>query len=488
MSTLVVLVDRPEDLPIPPEGLQVMRTRDYLTNPNTFGDATPRIVNLSRDLVYLGQGYYASLLAEARGHRVIPSAAAILSLKERGRSWTGMRAVERVLLRSLARIKEVPEASFSIDAYFGRTADPRYERVAREAFDRFRAPILRIQIRRDPEWGFYVKAIRPRTIDELHAAEQPVFAAALEAYTRRTWRAPKGPKRVRYTLAVLHDPKEALPPSDPKALATLERVGAQMGVSVELIQPKDYSRLAEFDALFIRMTTALDNPTYRFARKAEDEGMPVLDDPTSILRCTNKVFLAETLIARKIPAPKTLVLDSRSLKRATDELSFPIVLKIPDGSFSRGVMKADNLDTLKRMSKELFSDSDLILAQEFMPTEFDWRVGVLDGKPLFVSQYTMAPKHWQIYNHGASGNAKHGGFRTLAVEDTPKQVLDVATAAARLMGLGLYGVDLKQNDRGVFVVEVNDNPNIDSGVEDKVLKDGLYRTLLESFIRRIDAG
>ena len=47
MSTLVVLVDRPEDLPIPPEGLQVMRTRDYLTNPNTFGDATPRIVNLS---------------------------------------------------------------------------------------------------------------------------------------------------------------------------------------------------------------------------------------------------------------------------------------------------------------------------------------------------------------------------------------------------------------------------------------------------------
>src|SRR3546814_16033804 len=97
-----------------------------------------------------------------------------------------------------------------------------------------------------------------------------------------------------------------------------------MGVSVELIQPKDYPRVAEFDALFIRMTTALDNPTYRFARKAEDEGMPVLDDPTSILRCTNKVFLAETLAAKKIPAPKTLVLDARSLKRATDELSFPL--------------------------------------------------------------------------------------------------------------------------------------------------------------------
>ena len=488
MSALVVLVDRLDDLPIPPEGLQVIRTRDYLTNPQSLGESTPRIVNLSRDLVYLGQGYYASLLAEARGHRVIPSAAAILSLKERSRAWTGMRAVERVLLRALSRIKETPEASFSIDVYFGRTTDPRYERVAREAFDRFRAPILRVQVRLDPKWGFYVKAIRPRTLDELRPDEQAPLAAALEAYTRRTWRTPKGPKRVRYTLAVLHDPKEAMPPSDPKSLATLARVGAQMGVSVEMIQPKDYSRLAEFDALFIRMTTALDNPTYRFARKAEDEGMPVIDDPTSILRCTNKVFLAETLAAKRIPAPKTLVLDSRSLKRATEELSFPMVLKIPDGSFSRGVMKADDMAALKRMSRDLFADSDLILAQEFMPTEFDWRVGVLDGKPLFVSQYTMAPKHWQIYNHGATGRAKAGGFRTLAVEDTPKPVLDIATAAARLMGQGLYGVDLKQNDRGVFVVEVNDNPNIDSGVEDKVLKDALYRTLLDSFVRRIEAG
>ena len=156
MSVLVVLVDRMEDLPIPPEGLRVVRTRDYLTQPISFGDETVRIVNLSRDLVYLGQGYYASLLAEARGHRVIPSAAAILSLKERGRSWTGMRAVERVLLRALSRIKETPEASFSIDAYFGRTADPRYERVAREAFDRFRAPILRVhKVPAGREVGYY---------------------------------------------------------------------------------------------------------------------------------------------------------------------------------------------------------------------------------------------------------------------------------------------------------------------------------------------
>jgi glutathione synthase/RimK-type ligase-like ATP-grasp enzyme len=47
-------------------------------------------------------------------------------------------------------------------------------------------------------------------------------------------------------------------------------------------------------------------------------------------------------------------------------------------------------------------------------------------------------------------------------------------------------VDVKQNDRGVFVIEINDNPNIDAGVEDVVLKDDLYRIILQEFITRLD--
>lgn len=35
----------------------------------------------------------------------------------------------------------------------------------------------------------------------------------------------------------------------------------------ELITPKDYGRLAEYDGLFIRETTKLNHHTYRFARK-----------------------------------------------------------------------------------------------------------------------------------------------------------------------------------------------------------------------------
>ena len=72
-------------------------------------------------------------------------------------------------------------------------------------------------------------------------------------------------RRVALAQAILHDPDEALPPSNPQALANFVRVGASLGIDVELIGRKDYARLAEFDALLIRETTRVDHHTYRFA-------------------------------------------------------------------------------------------------------------------------------------------------------------------------------------------------------------------------------
>ena len=57
--------------------------------------------------------------------------------------------------------------------------------------------------------------------------------------------------------------------------------------------------------------------------------------------------------------------------------------------------------------------------------------------------------------------------------------------AASVIGVGLYGVDLKQVGDRCYVIEVNDNPNIDAGNEDGVLKEALYREVLGVFLRRI---
>ena len=62
-----------------------------------------------------------------------------------------------------------------------------------------------------------------------------------------------------------------------------------------------------------------------------------------------------------------------------------------------------------------------------------------------------------------------------------------AVAAARCIGDGLYGVDLKETDDGVFVIEVNDNPNLDHGWEDSGEKDEVWIRLTQWFLERLDA-
>lgn len=68
----------------------------------------------------------------------------------------------------------------------------------------------------------------------------------------------------------------------------------------------------------------------------------------------------------------------------------------------------------------------------------------------------------------------------------PPAVVEVATQAASLIGSGLYGVDVKETENGAFVVEINDNPNIDAGLEDAVLKDDLYRAILGELVERLE--
>jgi glutathione synthase/RimK-type ligase-like ATP-grasp enzyme len=58
----------------------------------------------------------------------------------------------------------------------------------------------------------------------------------------------------------------------------------------------------------------------------------------------------------------------------------PPVVKIPDGSFSRGIHKADTPEEFHQIDDELFEETDLLLAQKFLPTEFDWRACVPGGE------------------------------------------------------------------------------------------------------------
>ncbi len=483
MPLHVFVVDRRSDFPWTSPDRLVVPAKEFVFEVERRLPASARVINLCRDLSYLSLGYYCSLLAEARGHKVIPSVEVMLDLHWKRLLRIALPEVNELLRRTFRPPPE-EQPPFSVTIFFGVPDDPRLAIAARRIFELFRCPLLTLQLKYQGAWR--IEAIEPISIREVRTEQRPIFAAALDRYTQAAWRSQKAAP-ARWSIAILRDPKEKMPPSNAKALEKFVRVGAQLGCDVELITRLDYGRLAEFDALLIRETTALDHHTYRFAKKAESEGMPVIDDPQSILKCTNKIYLAELLQANNLPCPRTLILGRRRIGRIERELGFPVVIKIPDGSFSRGVYKATNAAEMVSIAERIFRDTDLIIAQEYMATSFDWRVGVLDRKPIYVCKYFMARDHWQILKHGRAGEApEEGGSRTFDLGAVPPRVVELATRAASLIGSGLYGVDLKETERGVFVVEVNDNPNIDAGVEDAVLKDDLYRAVLAELVTRLE--
>ncbi len=482
MSDWLILVEYTGDLAQHETPHKVMRTRDYLTTPTLFTGRRPNIINLARSYAYQSEGYYASLLAEARRHRVAPTVQSMVELRQKSLYQHALPELEAALHRDMeggAPPVERLLVSFA-------TAEVRgYDRFAKLLYDWFRTPVLETVIGTGPKPQ--IQSLRIMAPHKLKGEERQFFLAALDQHTRRRWTAPKAKAAAKWSLAVLTDPKEENPPSSAASLKKLAAVADKMGVEVEPLYPNELASLAEFDALFIRATTAIDNFTYRFARRAEQEGMPVIDDPESMIRCTNKVYLKELLDNARILAPRTEILDEKSnFGDVLARLGSPVVLKAPDGSFSRSVHKVGTLSELQDQAKTLFKDTALILAQEYMPTEFDWRVGVLNGEPLFASQYRMARGHWQIIKYGPSGVMTAGGATTLAIENAPPAVVATAVKAARLIGDGLYGIDLKENDRGVFVIEINDNPNLDFDYEGAVLKDELWRRLIEWFALRLE--
>ncbi|HET8942806.1 MAG TPA: RimK family protein [Rudaea sp.] len=485
MSRLVIVVEKASDWGSYYPSDNVVSAMDYLREP-IAGDERTHVINLCRNYRYLGTGYYVSLLGEARGHKVIPSVRTINDLRKRALYSLDVEDLNHKLTKFLpAGGRDTTD--FGILVYFGETSYPSLQDLARQVFEMFPCPLLRIEFERDRVWQ--IGAIKPVGFQSLDDAQEDAFAQSLDGFSQRLWRKPRARRAFRYDLAMLCGSTEEMPPSDKRALKNFIGAGRELGIEVDPITKDDYSRLAEYDGLFIRETTAIDNHTYRFAHKAEREGMVVIDDPTSILRCTNKIYLHDLMLSRKLPTPRSEILyhkDPQQLRTLPQRLGLPVVLKIPDGSFSRGVVKVETVDALEKAAAELFQHSALLIAQEFLYTEFDWRIGVLNGEALYACRYYMSRGHWQIYNHGASGRDKTGGYKTVPLSEVPSQVVKLALRATRPIGTGLYGVDLKQTADRTVVIEVNDNPSIDSGVEDGSLGDELYLIIMRELLKRME--
>ncbi len=480
---ILIVINQPSDWRFEIPGVEVVPARTYLTDPSYSKLRGVKIFNLCRSYRYQSTGYYVSLLAEARGHKPLPNVITIQDLKSQTVIRVVSEELEDLIVKSFNGMSPTLE-KLSFHIYFGRTPEERFDRLSAYLFSTFEAPLLRADFSNNKGWQ--LQNVSPIPASEIPAADYPFVVEAARLYFSGRRVSVRKKAAMRYDLAILHNSPGSEPASDEKAIQKFVKAAESLGFATEIIQKEDYGRLAEFDALFIRETTNVNHYTYRFAQRAAAQGLVVVDDPESILKCTNKVYLAELLGRHAIPTPRTMIVHKDNVEDVSRELGLPCILKQPDSSFSQGVSKAESEADLREQLDRLLDKSDLVIAQEFLPTEFDWRIGIFDQKPLYACKYYMYRKHWQILKADEKGNLRGGKVETLPVELAPKAVVRSALKAANLIGDGLYGVDLKQVGKTCYVIEVNDNPTIEYGMEDAILKDELYSRIMEVFLKRVE--
>ena len=180
----------------------------------------------------------------------------------------------------------------------------------------------------------------------------------------------------------------------------------------------DINKIPKMDALFIRARTDPMNVTYVAAQMAAFHGIPVIDDPASIRICSDKINMYSHLMKKNVAIPKTVFLSKNDLSagrvaRLFDELGTPIIVKEPSTSFSLRVEKVNDIAGFIQVAHRFIRLSDWIVAQQYIESRYDWRVGVLDGKLLYACKYTIPPSRYRPRSTGISCTAGSRAFRRM---------------------------------------------------------------------------
>lgn len=264
------------------------------------------------------------------------------------------------------------------------------------------------------------------------------------------------------------------------ALTNFRMAAFELGHELDFLFRSELAFLPSYRGVLIRALTDPLNTSYVVARLAELHGIRVLDHAESIRICCDKVNMYARLQAAGVSMPITRFLDVKGLTRAQAdalfaELGEPLVLKAPNSSFSAYVDKVSTPDAFVEVGRRYLRRADRLVVQQYLPSQFDWRVITLAGELLAVARYEFAPTKWKAMDRGDKG--EWAEVVATPRDEAPAALTRLALDAAAAIGASLYGVDIKEVDGRFYVIEVNDNPTIEAGGEDRANPD-IYSAII----------
>ena len=243
-----------------------------------------------------------------------------------------------------------------------------------------------------------------------------------------------------------------------------------MGYRSYFIFPVEIKKVSKTDALFIRSRTDPLNISFIASKMAEMHDIPVIDDPRSIQICSDKVNMYLHLIKANVPIPRTEFVKKSDFSEGRigdllGSMGGSMVLKEPSTTCGNRVKKVTALADAHHITASYLKMSDWIVAQEFIESDEDWKIGVLDGELLYACRYVLPTESQKIVASG-EGEIPDYASESVPQDQVSGETIDLAIKAARAIGKGLYSVDIKQRGGRQYVIEVNDNPSLESGEDE----------------------
>lgn len=179
----------------------------------------------------------------------------------------------------------------------------------------------------------------------------------------------------------------------------------------------------------------------------------------ALLRSRDKLRSLQILSRAGLGLPKTVFTNySRNVKEIVQAAGgAPVVVKLLEGTQGLGVVLAETDNAAESVIDAFNGLKVRVIVQEFIAEAkgADIRAFVVDG--VVVGAMKRQAKKGEFRS-----NLHRGG--TAEVIDLTEEEENAALKAARVMGLGICGVDMLKSNHGPLILEVNSSPGLE-GIE-----------------------
>ncbi|REJ78157.1 MAG: 30S ribosomal protein S6--L-glutamate ligase [Acidobacteria bacterium] len=223
--------------------------------------------------------------------------------------------------------------------------------------------------------------------------------------------------------------------------------------------------LTGIDAVIPRIGASVTFFGTAVVRQFEMQKIFTAVESQALVKSRDKLRSMQLLSRSGLGLPKTIYSNySKDTESVVAMLgSTPIILKLLEGTQGLGIILAETKKAAQSVLEAFNGLEARVILQEFVEEAkgADIRAFVVEGK--VVGAMKRQAKEGEFRS-----NLHRGGSAELITLSEEEE--DAAIKAARVMGLGIAGVDMLQSSRGPLILEVNSSPGLE-GIEAATKKD-----------------